>query len=238
MSLGFETFNSSSANNTTTNTVALNTSGVNRIALIFACVSDIGSGIPHVTGISDANGLTWAKYSALDVTTDGFRIELWWAYAAAQQTANTVTVTTNVNARGLGLGVGAISGVPATRFATPFDADVSLPATATNPSGTPANASVTFSTHDNQTVGIAMWGANQTNTNNNTTPAGWTGVLDLDFNGTGSVAQKLRVWAQVYNAQQVGTVADFGSTVHWGLSLAAIGGNLIFPHQQAISVGW
>lgn len=238
MALAYEVFNSSSAASVSSSTIALNTSGVNRIALIFVLLSDVGSGIPQVTSVSDANGLTWAKYTDFTVISETIRMEVWWAYAAAQQTANTVTVTSNVSSRGFGLGVGAISGVPATRFTTPFDADPSLPSTASNPSGTPANASVTFSTHDAQTVGLATWISIGVNTNNTTTPSGWTILIDLNFNGTGSVAHKLRVFAQVYSAQQVNTVADFGSVVHWGLSLDAVGGNFIFPHQQAISAGW
>lgn len=238
MALAFEVFNSSSAAGVSSKTIALNTSGANRIALIFVLLSDAGSGIPVVSSVSDANGLVWAKYSALSVVTETMRMEVWWAYAAAQQTANTVTVTSNVSSLGFGLGVGAISGVPATRFTAPFDADISLPATATNPSATPANASVTFSTHDDQTVGVATWISIGVNTNNTTTPAGWTILVDLNFNGTGAVAHKLRIFAQVYGAQQVSTVADFGSVVHWGLSLTAVGGNLIFPHQQVVSAGW
>lgn len=244
MALGAEVFNSSSVAGATASTINLNTSGVDRIALIFAhVVSQNASARPTIVSVADANGHTWTKYTSLDFDSDNptdvkQRLEIWWAYCATAQVADTVTVTASANCRGIGLAVGAISGVPATRFTGPFDADPTLPATATNPSATPAAASVTFSTHDAHTVGIIAWAAAITNANVPDTPSGWTNQISLAFNGTGTVNQKLYIYTQVFSAQQVSIAPSLGSKVEWGMMAFGAGGDPIFPHAYANCAGF
>lgn len=244
MALGMEVFNSSSVADASSSTINATTMGTNRIILVFVhTVSKDGGVRPTVTSVSDANGLTWAKYtnydfSSADPTNINQHMEVWWAYAAAQQTSNTITVSVSTAARGIGLGVGAISGVPAARYTAPFDADPSMPAKSQNPSETPADPTATFSTHDSHTVGLAVWGSARHNVNSPTTPSGWTSLISLSFNGQGSVAQKLFVYGIVYAAQQVSTTVDLGSVIDWGFIVGAAGGDPIFPHSQVNCPGF
>lgn len=244
MALGAEVFNSSSVAGATANTINLNTSGVDRIALIFVhLVSQNASARPTVVSVADANGHTWAKYTHLDYDSDNptdvkQRTEIWWSYCATAQVADTVTVTASANCRGIGLGVGAISGVPATRYTSPFDADPSLPATNTNPSASGAAASLSLSTHDSQTVGIIIWNAAITNANTPADPATWTPQIGFSFNGTGTVAQKMWVYTQVFNAQQTSLAVTLGSLKEFGMIGFAVGGTPIFPHQFVNCAGF
>lgn len=243
MTLAVEVFNSASAAGSTTAAINCNTSGLNRIVLIFICLNSdvLPAARPTVSSVT-ATGLTFAKYTSLNFDTASVdsrcRLEVWWAFAAAQQTANPVTVTVSPSARGIGLGVGAVSNVPPTRWTLPFDADPSLPVTSTNPSDTLADAAHTWSSHDAQVVGFTVWGSATQNTNGTSTPAGYTLQIDLNFNGTSFIAQKLRVYAEVFNAQQVSTITDLGTCKDWGLISFAVGGNFIFPQGKALSVGW
>lgn len=240
MALGMEVFNSASQASVGTLDINLNTSGPNRIALIF--VETDGATRRTVSSVTDTNSLTWAKYKSLDFDSEDpsghkQRLEIWWAFAAVAQVANPVTVTLSGSANGIGLAVGAISGVPATRWAAPFDADPSLPVTATNPSATPADATVTFSTHDTEDAALLVWGAVITN-QASAAPAGYSALIELAFNGASAVKQKLSVYGKVYNAQQTSISPSLGSLENWGLIAAAVGGTPIFPHGQAVSAGF
>lgn len=239
MTVALEVFNDSSVAGASSHTINLNTSGVNRIAVLFVslCSQDSPAARPTVTGVSDANGLTWALYTSYnfdssDPTNIKQRVEVWWAYAAAQQTANTVTVTVSPQSRGIGLGIGAVSGVPATRYTAPWDADPSLPVKASNPSAGSADTTQTFSTHDSNTAMFAIFGAAITTANDPDIPSGWTQYIDLSFLGTGTVRQKLYVMGKVFSSQQTNTTVDMGDKVEWGVIVAGVGGTPIFPHTH------
>lgn len=98
--------------------VNYSTSGANRIVCLFA---KYGGPSEAPTGVSDTGGLTWVKRKSVNVATIG--VDLWYAVAAAQQTAKTITVTgTSSNQRST---VFSISGA---NINVPFDDNATLPA--------------------------------------------------------------------------------------------------------------
>lgn len=238
MSQAFEVFNQAQAGDASSGTISLSTMGTSRIVLLF--VHTDAATRRTVSSVSDTNGLTWALYKAYnfdseDPTNHKQRLEVWWAYAAAQQTANTVTVTLSGSSAGPSLVIGAVTGVDPSRFTSPFDADASLPATQSNPSGTSTDATLTFSTHDSHDAVLSVFASNITNIPP-TTPAGYTALATLNY--ANSVRMILFVYGKVYTAQQVNTVVNMGSTKDWGIEIFAIGGDILFPHGQAAIAGF
>lgn len=241
MALGFEVFvQSFPAGDGTSNTISLSTSGTNRIALLF--VNNVSVTTRRtVTSVTDANGLTWHLYQGLNYNTEDAtifgRLEIWWAYCAAQQSANTVTVTISGTAHGPNLGIGSVSGVPPTRFTNPFDVDPSLPGTATNPSATAAAASFTFSTHDSADVSFAVLAGAVTTSASATAPTGYTQLVAIN-NLVSFSRVTLYVFAKVLSAQQVGTFITMGNSVDNGTMTFAVGGDLVYPHMIASTPGF
>lgn len=242
MSLATETWVSVSGASVSSKAIALNNMGTNRIVVLaIHTVSDDSAAAKSVTGVADSNGLTWTRYTSFvfaSSSTSVFqRLEIWWAYAAAQQTSNTVTVTLSGTAWGVNLGIGNISGVATGRFALPWDTDGSLPATNSNPSSTPADGTYTFSTHDSHDVGYAVF-ASVISGDSPGAPSGWTKVIDETVSNGGVGFMQLQVYIQIFASQQIGTVVDFGSQRNFGFIGAAAGGDQIFPFQQCASVGF
>ena len=71
-------------------TIDITTSGTNRIIILHATLE--GGAARTMSGVS-ASGLTFNKRSAV-AAGDVYNVdvEVWWAYAAAQQTGTTITV--------------------------------------------------------------------------------------------------------------------------------------------------
>lgn len=240
MAQTFETFSQTAGTGGISSaTVALNTSGINRILVLF--VHTDAATRRSVTSVSGGSGLTWALYTAKDwdsedTTNHKQRLEIWWAYAAAQQTSQTITVNLSGNSNGPDLAVGAITGVDPSRYTGPFDADPSEPAFASNPSSTFADAIVTFSTHDTHTAQICVYASDITTSNTPSTPSGYTQLVNL--NHADPTRMITFVYGKIYSAQQVNTSVDMGNTSDWGVLAFAIGGDTIFPHSQVNCAGF
>lgn len=240
MSMGTEVWNVNSGpadTDISSLTIPLSTSGTNRIAVLIVKTNNTST---HraVSSVTSGGGLTWALYTAYDFNSSGTsqqRIEVWWAYCAAQQTANTVTVTLAGSSGGIALAIGAVSGLPASRYTNPFDADPTLPGKTSNPSTSSADASQTFSTAADQQVVIAIWGSAITNIGNGTdsvsmSSQGFAQQGTVSTDGTAIISSKLEVYTKVNAVQQVSVTVNMGSTKNWGMVLVAVGGNIIFPH--------
>ena len=130
---------SSNFNQTNSGTISLTTAGTDElvILLIAAEATTPGGGgppAPTITGVSGGSGLTWARRATYSQTdTAGTQIcnriqEIWWAWASAQQTSQTITVTTStINTDVTDLDIFAVTGVPLGNAGGPFDTNVSLP---------------------------------------------------------------------------------------------------------------
>lgn len=243
MALAIEAFASQDhVGNLSSATVALNTLGTNRVVLLLVHTDGHSSVRRSVTGVSDTNGLTWALYTTQDWdssdATHKQRMEVWWAFAAAQQTANTVTVTLSGASNGPDLVTGSIAGVDPSRFALPFDADVSLPQKINNPTSTQSSSSTTFSTHDAHTAVFNFYCANLSVANQPSgTPAGWTSLASLTTSGTERLITY--VYGRVFSAQQVNTVVSPGALLaDFGVIDFAIGGDTINPRSFGNCAGF
>lgn len=241
MSLGTETWVGASATSTSSPSIALNNMGANRIVVLaIHTVNNDSAAAASVSSVTSP-GLTWAKYTSYAFASSDAtvfqRIEIWWAYAAVQQSSQTISVTLSRAAWGVNLGVGNISGVSSGRYSNPWDADPSLPAVNSNPSATGSVGQYNFSTHDSQDVGYVAWGS-AISGDSPAAPAGWTKAIDITISNGGIAFMELQVYFQIFSAQQVNTNVNFGSQRNFGFIGAAVGGNQIFPYQQAICVGF
>lgn len=242
MSLATETWVSVSGASVSSKTIALNNMGTNRIVVLaIHTVSDDSAAAKSVSSVTDSNGLTWHKYTTFAFASSNVavfqRIEIWWTFAAAQQSSNTVTVTLSGTAWGVNVGIGNISGVASGRFALPWDTDASIPATNSNPSAVGADGQYTFSTHDAHDVGFAVVGS-AISGDNPGAPTGWTKVIDEGISNGGIAFMFMEVYIQIFSTQQISTVVDFGSFRNFGFIGSALGGDQIFPHQQVTCVGF
>lgn len=238
MAQTFEVFNQDNGpDGVSSYSINCSTSGTDRIVVLF--IHTDAATRRSVTGVSGAS-LTWAKYShydfdSSDPTNHKQRLEVWWAHAPTQLTSQSITATLDGNSNGPILAIGAIAGCPAARLSNPWDADPSLPFNASNPSGTPADAEVTFSTHDSHNANLFVFCCNINNVPPST-PAGWTVLHNLSYGG--SVRMILFTFGKITSAQQSGTTASGGSCVQYGIQAMSLGGDPIHPHSQASCVGF
>ena len=87
-----------------------------------------GSGTVAVTSVTSTSGLTWTKRKAVAFNGTAWSFELWYAVSAAVRTNDVISVAASGTNPGYRLTVWAVNGANQT---TPFDANASLPASAT-----------------------------------------------------------------------------------------------------------
>lgn len=168
-------------------TLSLTTSGTDRI--ILACVATTlpsGGGVPAtLSTIVDSNGLTWTKrtsHSWLNSAGDQiYNIELWWAYAHAQQTSNSVVATFSA-ACGYAYALIAVSGVQSSAWAQPFDTDASLPSLTVNLSSPTTAPTATVSTQGANVGVVSAW-CNFSNMAEPASAGAWTDMWHFNFIG-------------------------------------------------------
>jgi hypothetical protein len=103
--------------------------------IIIAFIHFDSNGLQTVSAVS-GGGLTWTRRKQLTFTAGApwyNTIEMWWAAAASALTSQTITATFTGTIDDSSLQLIAVNGVPS--LAAPFDGNASLPATATNVSG-------------------------------------------------------------------------------------------------------
>jgi hypothetical protein len=113
----------------------ISTSGPNRV--LVACIANTSAPVAQVSTITDTAGLTWTREAIIentDPTTAIQVLELWWAPAPAQVTDDQLTVTLTTSTTTFSITICAVAGCPT--IDAPWDSNVSLPATADNPSDT------------------------------------------------------------------------------------------------------
>lgn len=140
MALAVENIVSNKATGTATPTVDITTSGTDRIVVIVAHAEKTTAS-PTISSVSAA-GLTFQKHTsqqwAASHTDEYNGYEVWWAYAASVQTANTVTITWDATIDDSTVMAFAVSG--STAFTDPFDANASVPSLSTGSAATPSDS--------------------------------------------------------------------------------------------------
>jgi hypothetical protein len=104
-------------------------SGTNRVIVMQICMAVAGATPPTVSSIT-GGGLTWNKRKAFTLVeaSDSDALEVWWAFAASQITAQQFTVNFTGTPRTQSMQVFSVSG--AFDPTNPWDPDASLPSTA------------------------------------------------------------------------------------------------------------
>lgn len=127
-------------------TLDVTTSGTDRILVLCIAYEQETSAASEisVSGVSSTSGYVWTLRKKYEVTlTFGETVlEIWWAYAPAQLTAEAVSFTLakagSQAVDGANASIRAVSGV--TNFTNPWDSHSSLPATNDNIIGTDGTA--------------------------------------------------------------------------------------------------
>ena len=203
-------------------TIPVTTGGTDRIIIAHISTERNGSPRRTVTSVA-ASGLAFAKREDLDVG-DGYgtSVEVWWAYAAAQQTALTITTTMSGGIDSGTLAVLAVSGVQ--NFTNPWTANSSVPKTAVD-TGASSPVQVTgVSTTEPNCIVFGFYGGETGSTPNaETTPTAFTQAYARQ-NWGGS--RHSSIWAEYYifsSAQASITVGSASSTLsNWGMIADAI----------------
>ena len=221
-----------------TNTVAsaaFTSSNSNDVVIAFVNTTN-GSSIT-VSSIS-GGGLTWIKRKQFAITTSTFNfgsIEEWYGIAASPLSSQVITATLSGNSNSATITVFAISGGNTT---TPFDVNVSLPATASDITGTSTVPTVSgVSTTNANTVLLSLVclpGNNVTLTD----PSGFTRIgLVSGFSGspnfTNGSSQSDR---NIVSLSQSSISVAYSTVANWGMLVDAVqaaGAAATLPPQRA-----
>lgn len=207
----------------TSGTINITTSGTDRIIILV--VASEKTGTVQSTNLPTASGLTFALRKTLPFTDSGGGdqvLSVYWAYAAAQQTAKTITINLGATPDDVSVGVFAVSGV--TNFTNPWDTNSSLPATATGNSGPPATVSGVSTTQANSMI-FGFYGTRNGPTNPGAdTGNGYASVLSL-VNTGGSAYSGVFVESKLCSSAQSSltvATANSGSSSHYTWIVDAI----------------
>lgn len=212
---------------------AVNVTTTSANDIIILVVSSENGTVRTVSTVTDVAGLTWAKRSGR--TTSTVDLEVWWALSTGALSADTITVTLSGATDDASLIAYGVSGA---NTASPWDANVSLPATssASNP---PSVGGVSTSSANAMILGFC--GDDKTTTQ--TSGAGYT-LIATRLNGGGIQASSVASEDQVVSATQSGITVAFGSLTSSGDSVAiadalvqASAGAAARPIRSLIGVG-
>lgn len=214
---------------TNTLTVTMTTSGVNRACVVAVHMeasyngSVTTNGATAQVGSISGGGLSWQKRSGHTWTGAGIanNLEVWEAFAAAQQTSATVTVNLVNN----GSPSGTIDDACIVFFAAagcnsvaPWDSNVAVPAVL---DGTTSNASVGgISTTSPDDLLVSFYGSS--GGASVTSGAGWVNIAN-PLNGGGANISHLNVQSQSVSAPQSGVSATWSQAANpWGVIADAL----------------
>jgi hypothetical protein len=214
MTLALEGGNSAHDSGKTSKAITVSTSGTDRIIVV--CAGNEGNASLRQISSVAATGLTFAlrakQTQAAGTPTFGNEAEIWWAYAASQQTNTSITVTWDGATDDLGVGVFAVSGCQ--NFVNPWDTGSAITVAHTGAAGAVDQTNV-GTTHTNTlqfwyggvpTSGYPLSAA--------VTPAGSSECFSPIIETGGSNYYKANSAYAIYS------VAQSGLTVGWTTSLA------------------
>lgn len=188
-----------------------------------------------VTSVSDTAGLTWTLHKQFNwqithgsVTRQD--MEIWWAHAPSALTGDTITVTTANTSTNALAGLTDDScfvafGISGANFTSPFDTNVSIPASGADPSQgnstmTRQVTGISTTSVDTMLISAMANSFNQTGTSI-TSPSGFTVVAQPNNTG-GGLFEYLSVNYKVVNAQQSSLAVQEGSGQAWGMLVTAV----------------
>lgn len=209
----------------TTGTITYNASIANEIIVLF-----VNSEPNHLTGpvpistVTDTHGLTWTRRKQLDFVAASSpnsddTLEIWWARSPVIQSGTiTVTFPSTIDDAAMV----TVSVCNAYTGANPWDANVSLPATVTNPASTLITPTVNVNTSSPHTFIFGMLG---TPTGIGTSQGAGTGFTMINFkeNGGGVNFSKVYVEGNYFSSAQSGrAVAMTVNNSRWGFIADAL----------------
>jgi hypothetical protein len=205
----------------TVGTIDITTSGTDRIIVIQ--ISSEMDDTPQSVASVTASGLTFAlrkqfQSSFSSSPTHDTVIEIWWAYAAAQQTGTTITVTLNVTTDNASLIVFGVVG--ATDFSAPWDVNGSLPATNSGASSIPSCTGISTTSTDSIIFGFYATYLNGMPS----AGSGYTQIVTAENTGGTNYSYSMAQYQSVGAAQSGITVAAGTSEIGWGWVVDAISG--------------
>jgi hypothetical protein len=206
---------------TNSGTVTLTTTLTDDI-IVLQVHCEKGSATQTVSSVS-GGGLTWAKRSSLAFNVDGNinnNMEVWWAHAASPLSAAVVTVTLSAATDDASLIIFGVNGCAS--FTTPWDTNVSLPATNDNLISTTSTPSVSgVSTTSGGVMVLAFYGTGS-HPNMPTAGSGYT-IIDSMNNGGGTNFSYSAAEQQSFaSAQSSISVAFTGTFGEWGVIADAL----------------
>ena len=207
-------------------TIAYTTVGTDNIIVLFSQSSpNHTSGSVDISTVTDTHSLTWTKKTSLHILSasspnvDNTQ-EVWWAHAATAL-SGTITVTYGATIDDAALTTVSVSGVYDPT--SPWDPNVSLPATASNTTGSAAIPSVTLSTTAASTLVLGFYGAP---INHAETSGANSLFLTAHQNNAGGTNWGYNyVGEMAFTSPQTSVTASFGSSVsRWGFIVVALDG--------------
>lgn len=208
---------------TTTLTLTLTTSKTNDVIEVAAgSVRSVANGHTTISGIADGAGLSWAKRSS--VTLDNAEgassdLEVWRAVSTGALSADVITVTFNASVLACS---GIAFGINGADTTTIWDANVSVPATATSSSGSVPTITGISTTTAND-IALAFMMQPDTGTQNGGTIGGTSATFLAGVIGSGVAAEKTSAEYQVVNGTLSSANVTFGHIANaWLMIVDAI----------------
>ena len=221
--------NNPSLSTSTATTAALTTSQTPIVLVMGVCLANTnGTSNPDITSVTDTAGLTWARRARLNVddASSGFQLlDVWWAFAPNGVVADTITLHYATQPVTGAYEILAISGSPSP--SAPWDANGSLPASASNATGTgstPAVASVAVTASSSL---VLAW-QNTRQATSCVPPSGFTDVgAQNNEPGGGSDRAYMDVGYKAESSAVSSTTftSASGSIAPWGMIVDALSGN-------------
>ena len=225
----------SGAATTTVASAAFTSSNSNDVVIALVTPIDTAT----VSSIS-GGGLTWIKRVAFTITTSSFDVastEEWYAIAASPLTSQVITATLSGPATAATITIFAISGANTT---TPFDVNVSLPATNSDVTGTSTAPTVTGISTTNANTFLISFVHLPGNGVTLTEPAGFTRILAVNgFSGSPTFKND---WGQsgreIVSSTQSNISVAYSTVANWAMLVDAVqaaGAASTLPPQRAIT---
>jgi len=194
--------------------VKLSTSKTNDIIIVDVHSSHLSSPHRTVSSISDSAGLTWAQRSSVTMDNAGAQnayndFERWWALSTGALSNDTITVSFSGSVDSATV---LAYGVNGANTGTPWDANGSLPATATSSSNTTPTVSG-ISTTSASTLLLASVGTTNGGASILTGTIAGAAASGIFLNVHGAFSETYGEYVAVSSAQS-GVSAAFGSSVN------------------------
>jgi hypothetical protein len=220
------------------------TSGTERVVVLALLLTSALGSPTTVTGVTDADGLTWTRRKQLTSGPDSGGIyqtlEIWWAYAAAAHTAKLITATLNQAASTQSLISYGVSGLLTP--SSPWDSNASLPASNANLGATSLPNVPGVSTSAGDGILLGWYGTRAAVTE--TAGSGFTLAGNNNQEpGAGSNRSYMSAEYKLVAGPQVGVTVDAGPTnTPWLMIADSMAGSAAPPPASAISrgliIGW